>query len=247
MTFHSVKEGQEDAGELVGASRCVWALPAPNSSARTGPCQGIMRAVPERGHSQPCWQCQLRTEAEPQLLQLLHCSPRGSAGSSWQHLCTARSPELVLNWEREPCAELQGREEPLEGRTPNNCCFGQSITEPGPQPRHSQERSSSRRWLQGHCPSALAASLLAPGHSRGTAAPGACCQRGITCDPGITCQPGIACGMAAVPKGLEKCHSSPCRHSRCHLHALSMGPPHLHHSHPRSLCSARARGASQGC
>lgn len=164
MTFHSVKEGQEDAGELAGASRCVWALPAPNSSARTSPCQGIMRAVPERRHSQPCWQCQLRTEAEPQLLQLPHCSPRGSAGSSWQHLCTARSPELVLNWEREPCAELQGREEPLEGRTPNNCCFAQSITEPGPQPRHSQERSGSRRWLQGHCPSALAASLLgAPG------------------------------------------------------------------------------------
>lgn len=69
MIFHHVNESQELAGELAGAGRCMWALPAPNTSARGLLCQGIMSTVPERRHSQPRWlrwrQRVPRTLAEP--------------------------------------------------------------------------------------------------------------------------------------------------------------------------------------
>lgn len=71
MTFHDINESQEIAGELVGAGRCVWALPAPDTGARGLSCQGIMSAVPARGHSRPgwlrSWQRVPRTLAEPRL------------------------------------------------------------------------------------------------------------------------------------------------------------------------------------
>lgn len=104
MTFHHVNEGQENAGELVGAGRCMWALPAPSRDARVLLCQGIMGAMLEHGHCQLCWQHRPRTEAEPQLppASTLPTPRLCPAGSSWQLLCTARSLELVLNWEREP-------------------------------------------------------------------------------------------------------------------------------------------------
>lgn len=76
---------------------------------------------------------------------------------------------------------------------------------------------SCLRELQGHCPSALAASLLAPGCSRGTAAPEACCQPGITCDPGISSQ-----GTGKTPQLLVQAQQVPPSHS---VHGATLPAP----------------------
>lgn len=214
LTSQHINKSQEIASELVGAGRCVWALPAPDTGARGLLCQGIMSAMPEHGHSQPRWlqlrQRVPRTLAEPRLPSAF--SVAHSDGFALQVTAGSTSPlPGVERFSPEPgkssFAELQGGEKPLERIVLIAPLHGASHRAMSAATSAAREQS----WLSQQGAGGLSAAVgrrplrcclppSLPGHgcSRDTAAPAR--HRG-----------GVACSTASVHKETDKCHGSPCK------------------------------------